>query len=58
MKNNILKILKTKRSVPKLTRNEYPIHHESGKDYIVDDYGGKVAINKLAEMEVEVYDDY
>ena len=47
-----VKIVSTKRAVPKLELREYEIVVKSGKESIIDGYGGAVPVKQLAECEV------
>ena len=47
-----VKITSTKRAVPKLELREYEIEVRTGKEFIIDGYGGAVPVKQLEECEV------
>lgn len=48
-----LKVVSTKRAVPKLELREYEIVVRSGKEWIVDGYKGFVAVKELHLAQVK-----
>lgn len=47
-----VKIVSTKRAVPKLEHREYTLVIKLGKEFIIDGYGGAVPVKQLIECEV------